>query len=95
MSKTKKLSKVLALVLMLALVLTILPLGAMAVIDRTSRTFYDDNNNAVSTVSVSGSGITVAGISDWTLNSATDATFVIVYLIKRNQKEMVLEYKLD
>jgi len=77
MSKTRNLSKVLALVIMLALVIGILPMGAMAAIDRTSRTFYNDSNVAVSTVTVSGSGITVAGISDWTLSSATDATFVV------------------
>lgn len=77
MSKTRNLSKVLALVIMLALVIGILPMGAMAAIDRTSRTFYNDSNVAVSTVTVSGSGIAVAGISDWTISSSTEASFVV------------------
>lgn len=78
MSKTKKLSKVLALVIMLTLLVGILPMGAMATnVDRTSRTFYNDNNTAVSTVTVSGTGVVVAGISDWTKSSDTEATFVV------------------
>lgn len=77
MSKTKKLSKVLALVIMLALVIGILPMGAMATnVDRTQKTFYDGTTQ-ISTVTVSGSGVIVAGISDWTKSSATEASFVV------------------
>jgi len=77
MSKTRNLSKVLALVIMLALVIGILPMGAMATnVDRTQRTFYDGTTQ-ISTVTVSGSGVIVAGISDWTKSSATEASFVV------------------
>ena len=77
MSKTKKLSKVLALILMLALVIGILPMGAMATnVDRTSRDFYN-GNTLVSTATVTTTGAIVAGISDWSVSSPTEASFVV------------------
>ncbi len=81
MSKTKKLSKVLALILMLALVIGVLPMGAMATtsitVNKNSRTFYDASNNAVATVTVTGNNLNLAGISDWGVTSSSAASFVI------------------
>lgn len=66
MSKTRNLSKVLALIIMLALVIGILPMGAMAAtsvtINKTSRTLTDLSGSSVGTVSVSG--MSVSGVSD-------------------------------
>lgn len=81
MSKTKKLSKVLALILMLALVIGVLPMGAMATtsitVNKNSRTFYDASDNAVATVTVTGNSKNLAGISDWGETSSTAKDFVI------------------
>ena len=57
MSKTKKLSKVLALVIMLALVIGVLPMGAMATTTNMATfTFSNDANVATATVTGSGTG---------------------------------------
>ena len=81
MSKTKKLNKVLALVIMLALLVGILPMGAMAAtsvtINKTSRTLTDLSGNSIGTVSVSG--MTVSGVSDalWEVGTSTTATIIV------------------
>lgn len=68
MSKTKKLSKVLALVIMLALVIGILPMGTMATNTPVYVRFFNNDTQIGSTVSVTASGDTaywaiVAGAS--------------------------------
>ena len=81
MSKTRNLSKVLALVIMLALVIGILPMGAMAAtsvtINKTSRTLTDLSGSSVGTVSVSG--MSVSGVSDavWEAGTSTSATIIV------------------
>ena len=69
MSKTKKLSKVLALVIMLALVIGILPMGAMASTTPVYVRFFDGATQIGSTVSVTASDNTaytaiVAALTD-------------------------------
>jgi hypothetical protein len=59
MSKTKKLSKVLALILMLALVIGILPMGAMATTTPVYVRFFNGATQIGTTVSVTASGDTV------------------------------------
>lgn len=59
MSKTKKLSKVLALILMLALVIGILPMGAMATTTPVYVRFFNGATQIGSTVTVSASDDTV------------------------------------
>ena len=58
MSKTKKLSKVLALILMLALVIGVLPMGAMASTSPVYVRFFNGSTQIGSTVSVTASGDT-------------------------------------
>ena len=59
MSKTRNLSKVLALVIMLALVIGVLPMGAMATTTPVYVRFFNEDTQIGSTVSVTASDDTV------------------------------------
>ena len=79
MSKTKKLSKVLALVIMLALVIGILPMGAMASTSPVYVRFFNGATQIGSTVSVTASDDTVytaitAAISSNSSITSSDVT---------------------
>lgn len=93
MSKFRKLNRSLALVIMLALVLTLLPMGAMAAnpvtMNKTSRTLTDLSENAIGSVSVanvSPSNLTISGVSDaiWGVDDNDNVIVTILVSLSPN-----------